>query len=154
MNEGNLNKIVRYIVDQGLDAIVKNTEEKYLPVDYLAIFCHDDNEYYQLDQFVAALGEIIDQHLSKTGNTYLLHKPISTNAGDLKMLKIRKPDATRPQRGAPDFQVTDYNAFKEKYLSAGGNFTLMPRKDYEMIELKGIDALVYFPSKSFDERQG
>jgi hypothetical protein len=30
---------------------------------------------------------------------------------------------------------------------------LMIRKDYEMLELKGNDVLVYFPSKSFDERQ-
>ena len=29
----------------------------------------------------------------------------------------------------------------------------MIRKEYEMLELKGDDVLVYFPSKTFDERQ-
>jgi hypothetical protein len=102
------------------------------------------------------LGKPGDKTATKSGVTIILDKPIETPAGHLEVLKVRKPDPTRSQRGAPDFRVKDYNKFKEKYFLTGrnSNFSLMIRKEYEMLELKGVDVLVYFPSKSFDVRQG
>lgn len=153
MTKEELEKIVNYIVDQGLLAIRENTSEKDLPVDYMGIFCQNDKEFTEMDNLVKTLGVLGDKTATSTGNTYILNVPINTNAGPLKVLKVRKPDATRPQRGAPDFRVNDYQSFKEKYLSSGHNFSLIAREVYEMIELKGIDVLVYFPSKHFDQRQ-
>jgi len=153
MNAQDLEEIVNHIVDHGLKAISNNTDEKDLPVDYLGIFAKDDNEFSEINDVLKTLGQPGDKTATSSGSTYLLEKPIQTSAGPLKVLKIRKPDPTRPQRGAPDFQVTDYQAFKDKYLSSRSNFSLMLRKEYEMMELKGEDVLVYFPSKSFDERQ-
>lgn len=106
----------------------------------------DEQEFKNLEQLVRPLGRKVDKQTSKTGVSFLLNQPIKTPAGLLKLLKIRKPDPTRPQRGAPDFRVKDYQHFKDKYLQKSGNFTLMVRKDLEMIELKGIDVLVYFPN--------
>lgn len=153
MTKEELEKIVNYIVDQGLLAIRENTDEKDLIVDYMGIFAKNDDEFTDMDNLVKTLGVLGDKTATSTGNTYLLNEPINTKAGFLKVLKIRKPDPTRLQRGAPDFRVNDYQSFKEKYLPSGHNFSLIAREVYEMIELKGIDVLVYFPSKHFNERQ-
>jgi len=119
----------------------------------MGIFTKDEMEYENLERLVSTLGQLGDRTATPTGVTYVLDKPLATAAGPLKALKIRKPDPTRPQRGASDFRVTDYSLFKEKYLSRGHNFSLIVRKEYEMLELKGVDVLVYFSSLSFDERQ-
>jgi len=155
MTKQDLEKIINHIVNQGLQAISENTDEKDLLIDYIGIFSKDDNEFIDLDRLVSTLGKPGDKTATQSGSTYLLDEPLNTPAGPLKVLKVRKPDPTRPQRGAPDFQVKDYPTFKEKYFSKGQNhnFSLMVRKEYEMLELKGVDVLVYFPSKSFDERQ-
>jgi hypothetical protein len=47
-----------------------------------------------------------------------------------------------------------YFIFKNKWLGSSGDFTLMPRHDYEMIEVKGEDVLVYLPSVGGEERVG
>jgi hypothetical protein len=153
MTKKDLEKIVVYIINQGLLAIRENTEEKDLPVDYLGIFAKDEAEFIEMDNVIKTLGKPGDKTATASGSTYLLAEPFNTPAGPLKVLKIRKPDPTRPQRGAPDFKIKNYPSFKEKYLPGKNNFSLMLRKQYEMMELKGIDVLVYFPSKSFDERQ-
>ena len=125
-----------------------------MPIDYASIFSKDDAEFANLERLVNTLGQPNDIIATQSGSTFLLHEPLHTQAGPLKVLKIRKPDPTRPQRGAPDFRVDDYQSFKEKHFLGGqnSNFSLMIRKNYEMLELKGVDVLVYFPSKSFDER--
>ncbi len=153
MSKQELQKIVDYIVSQGLKAIRDNTDEQSLSVDYLGIFAKDEPEFAALDALVSTLGTPGDVTATPTGTTYILYEPLNTPAGPLKVLKVRKPDPTRPQRGAPDFRVNDYPSFKEQYVSRGHNFTLMLREQYEMLELKGVDVLVYFPSKSFSERQ-
>lgn len=151
MDKNEFEKIVNYIADQGL-TVFKNTDEKNPEIDYLAIFSKDEDEYKELEKIVEALGEEMDKENHKTGRTFLLSEPIKTPAGILTSVKVRLPDATRPQRGAPDFKVHNYQQFKDKYLQSSGNFTLMVRKDYEMIEIKGVDVLVYVPSKTLGER--
>ncbi len=153
MTKEQLEEIVIYIVNQGLKAIRENTDEQNLPVDYIGIFAKDDKEYEVMDNVLKTIGKPGDKTATASGSTYLLDEPIQTPAGPLKVLKARKSDPTRPQRGAPDFRVANYAEFKEKNLRRKSNFSLMLRKDYEMMELKGEDVLVYFPSKPFDVRQ-
>ncbi|TAK94948.1 hypothetical protein EPO05_05595 [Patescibacteria group bacterium] len=155
MTKQDLEKIVNYIINQALQAIRENTDEKDFQVDYMGIFSKDDTEFMEMERLVGTLGKPGDKTATQSGSTFLLKEPFDTPAGSLKVLKVRKPDLTRPQRGAPDFKIKNYSSFKEKYLLSGKNpnFSLMIRKDYEMLELKGVDVLVYFPSKSFDERQ-
>jgi len=152
MNENKLKKIVNYIVNQGVEAIKDNTEETVFTIDYLAIFANNDFEYKDLVKFVSSFGKETDASVAKTGQTFILDKVIKTSAGDLKYLKIRKPDPTRPQKGAPDFKINNYNEFKKKYLQKSGNFTLMVRDNFEIIELKGVDVLVYFPNQLASDR--
>jgi hypothetical protein len=152
MNKRELEKIVYYLVEQGLSAIKDNTDEKEAVIDYVAIFSKDENEYRDLEFVAESMGEEVDKETVRTGRTFLLKEPMKTPAGILSLIKIRKPDATRPQRGAPDFKIRDYQQFKDKYLRRSGNFTLMLKKDYEMIEIKGVDVLVYIPDKTLGER--
>jgi len=151
MDKKEFEKLVNYIAKQGL-AVFENTDEKNPEIDYLAIFSKDDDEYKELEKIAETLGEEMDKENHKTGRTFLLNESMKTIAGDLTSVKVRLPDATRPQRGAPDFKVQNYSQFKEKHLQSSGNFTLMVRKDYEMIEIKGVDVLVYIPNKTLGER--
>ncbi len=148
----NLFEIIQYLVDRGLETILKNTDQEKAEIDYVAIFCRDEDEFQTLCAQVESKGKEIDLKMAKTGRTFQLHEPISTKAGLLHFVKIRKPDLTRTQRGGPDFKVQDYTEFKEKYLMKSGNFTLMLRPGHEMIEIKGIDVLVYIPSETLGER--
>ncbi len=151
MNKNELEKIVNYIASQGL-AVFEDTNEKNPEIDYLAIFSKSEDEYNKLEKIAQSLGEEMDKENHKTGRTFLLREPMETPAGILTSIKVRLPDATRPQRGAPDFKVQNYQQFKDRYLQSSGSFTLMVRRDYEMIEIKGVDVLVYVPSKTLSER--
>jgi hypothetical protein len=151
MDKNEFEKIINYIIEQGREAL-KNTDGKEAAIDYVAIFSKDDQEFNSLILITETLGEEIDKETAKTGKTFLLNEPMETSAGSLSLIKVRLPDATRPQRGAPDFKIQNYIQFKDKYLQSSGDFTLMIRKDYEMIEIKGVDVLVYIPNKTVSER--
>jgi hypothetical protein len=60
--------------------------------------------------------------------------PLSTVAGALRLLKIRRPDSKRPEKGDADFTVTDYGKFKKKHLGRPG-FSIIKRPGMEIIEL-------------------
>lgn len=150
----NLKEIIDYIVGQGVAALKQFTNEPNFVLDYLAIFSNNESEYNTFISIAQPLGKEIDPETVKTGRTFLLQEPIETSHGALRLIKIRKPDPTRPQRGAPDFKVPNYEEFKNRYLKSSGNFTLMLRDNYEMIELKGVDVLVYIPSVTTSERLG
>jgi len=152
MTSKKLQGIVDYIVTRGLLAIKENAKGERAKLDYLAIFSRSSSEYRELMQTISKLGVEVDKKTNPTGHTFLLKAPLNTSAGSLPLLKIRKPDPTRPQRGAPDFKVANYKSFKKKYLVNGNNFTLMIRSGYEMMELKGKDVLVYFPNETLGDR--
>jgi hypothetical protein len=152
MNTRGLEQIIQYIVKQGLETIKANTEKVESSIDYVSIFAKDKDEFDALDAVARSMGEETDKETAKTGHTYVLSSPMQTPAGVLKLTKIRFPDPTRPQRGAPDFKIQNYNEFKNKYIRKSGNFTLMLKEKYEMIEIKGVDVLVYIPDKPLSER--
>lgn len=147
MNHNQFDALIQYIAAQGVKAIKDNTDETDFQIDYVAIFAKTEKEFDEFIKLASTLGVKKEMGIAATGSTFLLNEPVQTEAGPVSYVKIRKPDPTRPQRGGPDFRVKDFYKFKEKYLQKSGNFVLMVRKDYEMIELKGVDVLVYFPSK-------
>jgi hypothetical protein len=148
MKREGIEQIVDYLVRHALEALDRRAEHFGAELDYVAIFSKDDQEFDELVLCVEKLGTEVDYQMRKTGVTFHLAQPIMTEFGDLKLLKIRKPDPTRPQRGAPDFVIQNYDEFKQKYLYTSGNFTLMFHTHTEMIELKGVDVLVYLKSRS------
>lgn len=119
----------------------KYTDKKNIPVNYVCIFCQSNEEEIDFLEYASKIGEIIKE--TSTGPIFKVS--IITSAGKLQLLKIRKPDIARPERGDADFTVSDYQSFKEKYLKKPG-FSLIKRENFEMIELyeKGNNVRVYF----------
>lgn len=79
--------------------------------------------------------------------------PLTTVAGNLKILKIRMPFANRPERGDADFTVHNFENFKKTYLSRPG-FNLITKPSFEMVELLDpkFDVLAYFSHPPLDEQ--
>lgn len=138
----NIEHFVQEIVRKAKALKDKFIDQKDIPVNWACIFPQSENDY---DEFVDAalkIGEVIKE--TSTGKIFHI-TPISTVAGDLLLLKIRKPDSTRPEMGDADFTVKDYALFKRDALDKDG-FKLIVRQDFEMIELveDNSDVRVYF----------
>lgn len=128
----------------------KHTEEKDAPVSYVCIFCQSEEEQKTFLEFAEQMGSVIKE--TPTGSIYHI-EPVETVAGTLKLLKIRKPDVTRPEKGDADFNVENYEEFKKKYLGKE-NFKLIVRPDIEMLELMDnkFDVRVYFSNPPVDKQ--
>ena len=144
---------VQYIVKETLKLKSKLVDEEVTPIDWVAIFAQSASEYDSLLKENKEMGSVVKD--TKTGPIFKLNTPIETEAGGLQIIKIRKPDKTRPQRGDADFRLADYEEFKKKHL-ADNHFKLIEREDYEMIELKDdkFDVLVYFSNPPISEVLG
>jgi hypothetical protein len=128
---------------------IKDDDSK---VNYACIFSQTQEEYQELVAVSSKLGKVVKE----TPSGPLFHiQPIKTVAGNLQLLKIRLPDATRPERGDADFTISNYPGFKEEYLSKKG-FKLIPRDNFEMIELMDpeSDVRAYFSYPPLDEQLG
>ena len=145
-----INNLVADIVRESCELKNKHTDEINSLVNYACIFSQSDDEFDALKKHADQVGEVIEQTLS--GPLYHIN-PIETVSGSLKLLKIRQPDATNPERGDADFTVSDYHSFKSKYLSQE-SFKLISRQDFEVIELVDSDFNVrtYFSHTPLDEQ--
>ena len=126
MNVDDLKSLIREIVTKACTLKNKHTNEQNAPINYACIFSQNNREYKELLEIARRLGKVIKE--TPTGPLFHI-QPIETNSGQLKLLKIRQPDKTRPERGDADFTVPDYQSFKEEYLSKKG-FKLIERKEY------------------------
>lgn len=137
-----LKKLVQDIVASSKCLSETFTTEKNVPVNYVCVFTHTDEEFTDLIDCSKEMGEIA--HETATGPIFLI-SPISTVAGTLRILKIRKPDPKRPERGDADFTLPDYPSFKEKYSGQIG-FNVIVRPEMEMMELLNpcYNVLVYY----------
>ncbi len=144
-----IQEIVQTIVEQARLLKDKHTIEKEAAVNYACIFSQSDKEYRKLDKETAKIGKIVKE--TKMGNVYLI-EPMQTVAGPLRLIKIRKPDPERQERGDADFTVNHYKPFKKEHLDKPG-FKLVTRSDMEMIELadKDFDVLAYFSHPTLGE---
>ena len=148
-----IHELIKSIVEQAQVLKDKHTTEKDAPVNYACIFSQSDEEYEKLDQEVAKIGKVVKE--TKMGNVFLLEESIETVAGPLRLVKIRKPDSSRQERGDADFTVRDYQSFKKEYLGKPG-YKLIERPDMEMIELadKKFDVLAYFSNPTLSKVLG
>ena len=149
--DSNLLKIlISEIVKESKNLKDRYTDEINAPVNYVCIFSHSNEEYENLLSVANELGEIIKDTL--TGPLFKIN-PIDTISGPVKLLKIRVPDETRPERGDADFTVSDYFIFKQKYLGKE-YFSLIQRENMEMIELydKSINYRAYFSFPTLEKQ--
>ncbi len=152
MNTKYLKTIVQEIVEHACALKNKHTDEKNAYVNYACIFSQNKEEYEKVIEVARNIGTVIKE----TSTGLLFHiRPIDTVSGKLKLLKIRLPDSTRPEKGDADFTVSDYSDFKKKYLTRKG-FKLIQREDFEMIELvdSEFDVRAYFSHPALDEQLG
>ncbi|MFZ2970393.1 MAG: hypothetical protein WA063_04555 [Minisyncoccia bacterium] len=139
-----ITEILEYIIPKTLELNQAHISSEVTRVNYSAIFCQSDAEYEELNRKAVLIGDVAED--TPTGPLYKFHKPFQTIAGPLWLLKVRKPDPTRPQCGDADFTLKDYNSFKEKYLKDVEHFKVIDRENFEMIELKDLefDVISYF----------
>jgi len=130
----------------------KYTSEKNALVNYACIFSQNKEQFNDLLAVAQRIGSVIEE--TPTGPLYHI-QPLKTVAGNLRLLKIRKPDPTRPELGDADFTVENYPEFKRKYLSQKG-FSLIVRKNFEMIELvdSQFNVRAYFSSLPLNKQFG
>ena len=110
-------------------------------MDYVDIFPRSEEDRVLLNDEAIKIGNIIEKN--ERGTTYRLNKPISTELGNIELLKIRKFDETRlPWLGAGDFIVNDFDKFKNKYQNAK-NCKYVEAPTYNAIEIKTDNTLAY-----------
>lgn len=131
MESNDLEALVLDIVREARKLKDAHTTEISAPVNYACVFAQSKDEYDSLIQAVQQVGTVVQE--TKAGPVFRI-SPLNTVSGTLKLLKIRKPDPTRPERGDADFTVSDYSAFKKACLEKSG-FRLIERKTMEIIEL-------------------
>ena len=152
MNVEYMRRFVQEIVEKASNLKDKHTSEKGAPVNYACVFCQNDEQYKNLLKIVQEIGKVVEE--TPTGSVFQI-PPLDTVAGNLQLLKIRKPDATRPELGDADFTVSNYPEFKKKYLPQKG-FKLIVRNKFEMIELVDpeFNVRAYFSNPTLEEQLG
>ena len=138
-----ISEIVAFIVPRAMELNHAHIKEEVGPINYSAIFCRDDHEYEKLLSEAQVLGIIADN--TPTGPLFRLNAPIQTIAGPLHLVKIRKADPTRLERGDADFTMKNYDDFKERYLN-DVHFKCIDKGHFEMMELRDpkFSVLSYF----------
>jgi len=144
MGRVNLEKIVIYIVGESVKLKNEYTDEIHAKVEFSDVFASDENEYQQLTDVINKLGTIV--YPGPSGNIYSLKESIETVAGNLYLVKIRKPDNKFHFRGDADFD-TDYQKLKRKYHN-NPHFELIVRDKFEMLRLSdsSFDVMSCFSS--------
>lgn len=155
MKTEDLIKLIQQIVEQACELKNKHTWAKDASVNYVAVFSHGEDEYNSLLKRVEEMGYKKIAKDTPTGPLFQID-PIETVSGEIKLLKIRKPDPDRAEAGYADFTVADYDKFKKGYLGKNDRFRLIEREDYEIIELrdKDFDFRAYFAYPPLDEQLG
>lgn len=135
---------INYTVSHSIELKNKFTDATSAPVEFACIFCQNQEEYNQFTNAIQVLGKIVQD--TRSGFTYLLNDPLQTTAGNLRLVKIRKPDPNRPERGDADFN-TDYSNFENKYQN-DPKFELIKRENFEMPRLsdKNYNVMACFSS--------
>jgi|SRR3989339_2187209 len=126
----------------------KYTKESNALATWICVFAQSEDEYNELLEEAKKFGEPLPDN--KNGLTFILNEPIGRT---IKVLKIRKFDPNKKERGDADFTVKDYESFKKENLKKE-NFKLIPRDRFEMIELSesGNSVLTYFSNPSIEEQ--
>ena len=144
-NEQQLKTAVSYVATKTSDLAEKIIGKK-LSISSLTIFSHSAIEFENLQKILLTLGAFYNEN---NGPRVSLYNPIEINTNTIKYLRIRKPDPDRPQVGCNDFDIDDYSAFENQYLSNHPqNLLMTERPTYKMIEFfdSDFDVLAYIVS--------
>jgi len=111
-------------------------------IDFIDLFPINEEHRKMLDNEAIKIAKIIEK--TERGNIYLLNTPIKTKYGDLKLFKVRFYDNTRTNwEAAADFVVKDRKLLEEK-VGKDSRYKYIVRPDWDAIEFKTKDTLIYF----------
>ncbi|MDR0978387.1 MAG: hypothetical protein LBL91_00295 [Lachnospiraceae bacterium] len=111
-------------------------------IDFIDIFPVSEEHKELLDNEAKEIAKIIDK--TEKGTFYLLNNGINTKWGKLRFIKIRFFDKTRLNwEAAPDFAVENWEELSSK-IKTDNRFSLYKRKEWDAIEYKTDNLLVYF----------
>jgi len=97
---------------------------------------------YNLDDEISKISLLLQK--TERGNVYLLNNPIETKYGMLKYIKIRIFDESRLNwEAAADFIVKDRDLLMKK-VGKDTRFSYIKRTEWDAIEFKTDDTLIYF----------
>ncbi|PIU73411.1 hypothetical protein COS78_02415 [Candidatus Shapirobacteria bacterium CG06_land_8_20_14_3_00_40_12] len=150
MKMEDLKNLVKNIIEKATALKNKHIDDKNTPVNYACIFSQSKEEYDELVEASRKIGKVIQE----TPTGLLFHiEPLETVSGVLKLLKIRIPDTTRPERGDADFTISNFPEFEKKYLSKSG-FKILRKPDFYMVELmdSDFDVRAYFSNPPLDRQ--
>lgn len=145
-DEKQLREAVIYVANKTSE-LARKIIGKPLSISSLTIFAHYPDEFEKLSGVAKTIGNFFNEH---NGPRIALHKPIKVGEDIIAHLRIRKPDPYRMQVGCDDFDIPDYETFKnENLLKYPNNLRLIKREDYEMVEFfhPDFDVLAYVVSK-------
>lgn len=147
-----LQHLVQEIVRKATGLKDRHTSEKGAPVNYACVFSQSREEYEKMAEAARRMGKVVKE--TATGPVFLV-RPLETVSGSLRLLKIRVPDKTRPERGDADFTVKGYPSFRDRCLRQKG-FRLVVREGFEMVELMepGCEVRAYFSHPTLGEMLG
>ena len=130
--EKNLNRIENDLIEiEGLQRI-----------DFIDIFPTSEKHKEQLDAEMIKIAKLLKE--TERGNVYLLNQPIKTKYGELKYIKIRFFDQTRLNwEAAADFVVKDRSVLMNK-VGKDTRYSYIKREEWDAIEFKTSDTLIYF----------
>lgn len=120
---------VKYVANKSKELKDTLLDTISAPIEFACIFCQSQEEYYSYVYSIKSLGRVVEQ--TKMGDTYFLDKPIFTNAGTLRFVKVRKLDSQRPEQGDADFN-TDYDQFSIRYKN-DSRFELVERENFKYL---------------------
>ncbi|HZV75653.1 MAG TPA: hypothetical protein VFF79_18225 [Conexibacter sp.] len=120
-------------------------------MSYVAIFCQNDDMYSTVDKLVSAAGRAAN--VTATGTVYVVPE-VPTACGPLRIVKVRVPDTSRPERGDADFRLvsSDHAALRAR-IDAEDALKLIDRDTFTMIELRdpAFDVRAYFSQPPVEE---
>ncbi|PID98754.1 hypothetical protein CSA80_04800 [Candidatus Saccharibacteria bacterium] len=143
---------VQSIVRSAKELHLAMTNQGEVSVNYACIFAQNKEEFDTFEAALQSSGKVIQK--TKSGPVFAV-PPFPTAAGPLKIVKIRRPDPSRPERGDADFTLLNYSEFKDAHLGHPG-WKLIERPDMEMLELAHprYDVLVYYSHPTLAEVLG
>ena len=136
--------MIKEIVDRNLKRIENDLKEikNIQAIDFIDVFPISEEHRKLLDKEAAIIGKSIKK--TERGNIYLLNTPIETKYGNLSLVKIRFFDDTRINwEAAEDFVVKDRKVLEDK-VGKDSRFQYIVRPDWDAIEFKTKDTLIYF----------
>ncbi|MDQ7021038.1 MAG: hypothetical protein Q9M91_04320 [Candidatus Dojkabacteria bacterium] len=140
--------IIDEIINNSKRALNSNLDDidiKNISSNYVAIQSTDNNDYDQLIELLSEIGKLHSE--KKTGIIFQLESSYKTDLGDIELVRVRKPDPNGVIVGFADFNITNYEEFKAKYLDKS-NFSIQTSSDgKELIQLKDDAQLIFFPKE-------